>query len=119
MICLGNEMSRLCLSVYILIFLWQINSINRCLRSVLGFPNIFLLGQCPALSLANGVKGSYDRSPGGGLYPAYTRVSITCYSGFYGPSEVRCLATGSWGYLPPRCDQGNQKIKLCHFHVLL
>ena len=89
-------------------FLWQINSISRCFRSVLGFPNIFLLGRCPALSLANGVV-SYDKSPGGELYPPYTRVSITCNSGFYGPSEVQCLAAGSWGYLPPRCDQGNQK----------
>ena len=101
-------MSRLCLSVYFLIILWQIISLNRCFRSVLRFANILHLGRCPALSLANGVVGSYDRSPGGGLYPSNTRVSTTCNSGFYGPSEVLCFVGGYWGPYPPGCHRDNK-----------
>ena len=79
-----------------------------CFISVLGFVNIFLLGIYPPISLVNGVVGSYDRSPGGGLYPPRTRVSITCNSGFHGPSEVQCYEGGSWGPYPPGCHRGNQ-----------
>ena len=78
------------------------------IRFVSRLVNIFHLGICPALSLTNGVVGSYDRSPGGGLYPPNTRVSITCNSGFHGPSEVQCYEGGSWGPYPPGCHRGNQ-----------
>ena len=70
---------------------------------------MFHVGRCPPISLSNGVVGSYDKSPGGGLYPSGTRASITCNTGFYGPPEVQCFALGSWVPHTPSCERGNQK----------
>ena len=89
---------------------WQVNSIKqRFSRSVLEYLKILLSGHCSAISLTNGEVISYDTSPGAGKYPYYTRVSISCDSGHYGVSEVRCRYPGYWS-LQPRCDQGNHKI---------
>ena len=58
--------------------------------------------------MANG-RVTYDKDPAGdGLYPFTTRASITCNSGYYGPSEETCVYSGNWGHHKPRCDQGNK-----------
>ena len=72
------------------------------------------LGKCPALNLANG-DVTYDKSLAGGLYPKTTKVSITCNSGYYGPSHATCYVEGNWGRHPPSCDRGTEIKRLLYF----
>ena len=101
---------------YVLIFynMWEANfSMKSC--SWIPISNIVFQGRCPIINLANGVV-TYNRSPGGGLYPFTTMASITCDSGYYGPIEVRCFYQEYWGPYTPRCDQGK---KLCSIIVII